>query len=84
MAKHFETLWEEVEKFSIHTAPTKTSAQTISELKEAVGNFSTNISSRELGLVLFQLCEISIRLNINTYAALQKELQDRKIDDLDT
>ena len=83
MVKHFENLWEEVEKFAIQASPKKTTSDIVDELKTKVFGLTTNVEGADLGVILFHLCELSIRLNVNTYAALQKELQDRKIDDLD-
>lgn len=84
MTKHFESLWEEAEKATEKHPTTKN--ELFVALKQEIDEYAKleNIPSKEiqnilktkkLGEILFKLTELSRTDNINTYAALQMEVQ---------
>lgn len=84
MAKHFEELWEDAEKASA-SRPSNRQELYIS-LEQEIKEYSkldsipskeiqTILKSKKLGEILFKISELSRLDNINTFAALQLEVQ---------
>ena len=84
MAKHFEELWEDAEKASANR-PTNRQELYIAleqEIKEYAKldsipskDIQNILKSKKLGEILFKISELSRLDNINTFAALQLEVQ---------
>lgn len=83
MIKHFESLWEDAEILAAQTEK----SDVASKAKLAITEITNLLDSSKdcestFGKILFQLCGMSQKLNINTYVALMKEIQNRKIDSM--
>lgn len=84
MAKHFEELWEDAEKASAKR-PTNREELYVKlehEFKEYAKldsipskEIQSILKSKKLGEILFKVAELSRLDNINTFAALQLEVQ---------
>lgn len=80
--KHFEQLWTESEIATqqLYSDPINI---IIGKIKAELDNLShlqdQNEKIESIGRILFDLCYISDKLNINTYAALKNELENVKI-----
>lgn len=84
MAKHFEELWEDAEKASANK-PTNREELYIKieqEVKEYAKldsipskEIQSILKSKKLGEILFKIAELSRVDNVNTFAALQLEVQ---------
>lgn len=81
MVKHFEELWEESERLSANNKIQNIQEQLHFEIDRLlIEEISFEDRSKSFGIILYLLCYLSFRWNINTFAALLKEVQDRKID----
>ena len=81
--KHFEELWENGELLSIQTDTTDISIK-IEEICKSLNLLLMDINSadqqRNFGKILFKLCGISYKLNINTFSALLLEIQNQRVE----
>ena len=89
MVKHFEELWEEAESVANQSPygddfADEARIQLHSEIDELCHeNNSHENRSKSFGKILYLLCYLSFKWNVNTFVALLKETQDRKIDLMD-
>lgn len=77
--KHYETLWEEAEKLS--TELEEDANFHIFQIKsqlDLINSCDPNMLSVHFGNIIFSLCALSGKLNINTYVALQQAIIDKK------
>jgi uncharacterized protein YabN with tetrapyrrole methylase and pyrophosphatase domain len=93
MAKHFEFLWEEAEVIASRTIGED--VDIYADIKECLDKLedadvgSTAIESLKLnkeevfGDMLFRICLIAKRLNIDAYWTLRESIDNAKIDDFD-
>lgn len=84
--KHFEQLWNEAEKLSLesHThSSTDELAKELQEIALAWVTYTDEQRAAGTGTILYQLCALSARLRVNTFAALQEAIQDEKTKILD-
>lgn len=77
--KHFEDLWEETEQISSKINILNPREQLHNEVDKLFSENSEDIG-KAFGKVLYLLCYLSFKYNINTFAALLAEIQDHKID----
>lgn len=90
---HFETLWEQCEKFQKEVTANSTVQQSIEELVMKVSLYKAidsktdipeedrqKVKSRTLGEILLTLTALSLKDNINVYDALNIALQYRSVD----
>lgn len=84
MAKHFEDLWEEAEVLSTKLVVVNPKEQLHSEIDKLFSE-SSSIDDKgySFGKILYILCSLSLKWNINTFAALLRETQDRKVESMD-
>jgi hypothetical protein len=81
MKKHFENLWEDIEVYHIMADPNFEIDSKFEKIREDLSNLSQDKDTTEsFGRILFNLCAISRKLNVNVYTALVKEYQNQKID----
>ena len=84
MPKHFEELWQDAENASVKNSLTK--EELFMKLDESLKDYAKldNVPSKDirnilqtkkLGEILYGLAELSRIDNVNTYAALQLEVQ---------
>lgn len=85
MTKHFESLWEDAEILSaqIEKSEIPERAKFIINEINALVDVSRSDKEAIFGKILFHLCGISQKFNVNTYASLMRELQNRKVDSMD-
>ncbi len=79
--KHFEILWEEAEQL----ADTIDDRNSLSAVRSIRNSTDTFLSSEEpdvdsMGEILFALCYLSKKHNINVYAELQKIVDEKKVE----
>jgi len=83
MVKHFEELWEEAEVVSSKIAIENIGVKLHSEIDRLMlDEVSMEEKGNIFGKVLFLLCRLSLKDNINTFAALLKETQNNKIESM--
>lgn len=93
MANHFETLWEQCEKFQQEAAAHASVQQLIEELVMKISLYKAidaktdlpeedrqKVKSRTLGEILLTLTALSLKDNINVYDCLNIALQYRSVD----
>jgi hypothetical protein len=87
--KHFETLFEEAEILSLQKNKAKSTAEIIKEITELFNSYSeadtidskeisASLKHRYMGEALFLMTTLSMRDNINTYAALNDQMNLNK------
>jgi hypothetical protein len=81
MSEHFESLWEQAEQ--LQDIELDISINDIEECLSAVQKCDVDMREYHMGLLIFNLCNISKKLNINTYVALQKTITDKKSEKLE-
>jgi hypothetical protein len=84
--KHFEQLWEEAELVAAQYYVDKSSIEDIGYSAIAIGcDDSLSIEEKEelLGKVIFGLCLLSKKFNINSYTALRSAIDNAKIEMLE-
>jgi len=88
--KHFETLWEEAEKLSsgmYKDMPTDELIKFVNDLLTGYSEasqieskeISDSLKNKQIGEIVFILTALSLRDNINVYAALQEQCVLRNI-----
>lgn len=77
MIKHFEELWEETEKVSSKEEIPDIQQQLHTEIDKL---FSKEDLGSSFGRILYLLCNLSFKWNVNTFAALLRENQNNKMD----
>jgi hypothetical protein len=80
--EHFEQLWEsaEIATKQFYSDPTNIIIGKIkAELDNLINLQDQNDKIECVGRILLDLCYISDKLNINTYAALKNQLDDLKL-----
>lgn len=94
MIKHFETLWEDSEKYHKESSGSSVSAilaelilkinlyQSIDENDKFPEDQKKKVKLHTFGEILMTLTQLSLKDNINSYAALAAALQYKKIEDL--
>jgi len=93
MANHFETLWEQCEKFQKDAAANANIQQLVEELMMKISLYKAidakteipeedrqKVKSRTLGEILLTLTALSLKDNINVYDSLNIALQYRSVD----
>lgn len=80
MVKHFEELWEEAEQVSSKKEIPDIQQQLHTEIDKL---FSKEDLGYSFGRILYLLCYLSLKWNVNTFAALLKETQDHKLDSME-
>ena len=85
-SKHFEHLWEECESLSNNIYKDDSVEKVIEEIKSLLNDYKEidgsnnpneiklSVKNRYLGEIVFLLTTLSIKDNINVYAALKEEL----------
>lgn len=94
MAKHFEELWEESE--NLFKGDTISVAAVIMELKAKLSVYQAlndsaglpeeekqKLKSHTFGKILASLSQLSLKDNVNTFAALKNAVEDIKIEQLE-
>jgi phage-related tail protein len=88
--KHFETLWEEAEKLSEKMYGGTATEELVKLISESLTNYfeTTQLDSKEIadslknkhmGEIVFMITALSLRDNVNVYAALQEQCVLRNI-----
>lgn len=80
MVKHFEELWEEAEAVSSKNEIPDVQQQLHSEIDKL---FSKEDLGYSFGRILYLLCYLSFKWNVNTFAALLRETQSHKMDSME-
>lgn len=89
MTKHFEDLWEEAELVSSKCPYGDDFIDEVQkQLHDEINTLcydktSSDAKTKSFGRILYLLCYLSFKWNVNTFSALLRETQDRKIDMLD-
>ncbi len=94
MSKHFENLWEAAEKYYEESSSSTAASSILDELVLKISlykSISENASFPEdqknkiklhtFGEIIMTLTQLSLKDNINSYAALQTALHYKKIED---
>ncbi len=80
MVKHFENLWEEAEQVSSKKEIPDIQQQLHIEIDKL---FFKEDLGYSFGRILYLLCYLSFKWNVNTFAALLRETQNQKIDSVE-
>ncbi len=87
--KHFEELWVEAEEMAMKMPndrqelfiKVRTDIEEYQKLDKIPSNeIKRTLKTKKLGEILYKIAELSRMDNINTYAALQLEMQHNKAD----
>lgn len=96
MLKHFEHLWEDAENYYKDTSNATGVSSILEELVLKINLYKTidesdkfpkdqkdKIKMHTFGEIVMTLAQLSLKDNINSYAALRTALQYKKIEDLE-
>lgn len=78
MTKHYEILWEEAERLAIELENDTDYILEIKNQLDLLKSCNPVMYSFHFGNILFYLCALSGKMNINTYIALQQTITDKK------